>query len=376
MNSTEQRLEQIRGSLPPLAHNARTLAALTTNPGCARRAIMDAAGVDKRAVAARVGFAPPYGQSPFAITRTRAFTAQVKANGCAELLRMLREVLDLPLPEVAYQDLDDAGGNESQEVRHALARTVLGAAARRTEDDFGTLFDHPLLRLPVGGRHVFLEPDLIALQYRGTFHIIEIKSFAVIDGQADGGKVAAAAMQSAVYVVALRRLLEDLGHDPGCVSDRVVLVCPENFSNHAVATRIDVRRQLTVLRRQLDRMRRVDELLASLDPGLTFDLAPDRDGRPTRPAGELCAAIEDIPARYSPDCLSMCEMSYFCRQEARGSTHALGKSVSEELGSVDWIDTALALADGTAWPAPEQEEAATVLRTALRMREECLGAPA
>nr|BFE63936.1 hypothetical protein GCM10020063_084620 [Dactylosporangium thailandense] len=371
MNSIEDRLAEIRGPVPPVAHNARTIAALTTNPGCARRAIMDAAGVDKRAIAARAGHAPPYGQSPFAITRTRSFVSQVKANGCAELLRLLRETLRLDIKEVAYQDLEDAAGNESQEVRHQLARQVLGTAAAHS-DEAGTLFDHPLLKLPVGGRQVFLEPDLIAFQYRGVFHIIEIKSFAVIDGQADGGKVAAAAVQSAVYVVALRHLLQELGHNPAAVSDRVVLVCPENFSNHAVATPLDVRRQLTVLKRQLGNMERIDQRLSHVDDGITFDLAPDRDGRPTRAIGELCDAIEHIPARYSPECLSTCEMSYFCRHEARGSTHALGKSVSEELGSVETVDTALRLAAGELEPSPEQQEAAAVLRTALRLREECL----
>jgi hypothetical protein len=377
VNSTEaeRRLARLRGPVPPLAHNARTIAALTTNPGCRRRAVLDAAGVDKRAVAARAGFPPAYGQSPFAITRTRSFSAQVKANGCAELLRMLRDVLELQIPEVAYHDLEDAGGNESQEVRHALARQVLGEAARRV-DDAGTLFDHPLLRLPVGGRQVFLEPDLIAFQFAGTFYIIEIKSFAVIDGQADGGKVAAAAVQSAVYVVALRRLLADLGHDPQRVSHNVVLVCPENFSNHAVATRLDVRRQLTVLDRQLGRMTRIDELLDPLDPGLTFDLEPDRDGAPTRPIGELWEALQHIPARYCPECLAMCELSYFCRREARGTTHALGRSVCEDLGSVEWVDTALDLAAGALAPAPEQVEAAGVLQAALRLRNECLGLPA
>ncbi len=76
------------------------------------------------------------------------------------------------------------------------------------------MFDHPLLRLEVGGRHAYLEPDLIAFQLRGRFHVVEIKSFAVIDGQADGDKVAAAAIQSAVYVLALRDALAELGVPP------------------------------------------------------------------------------------------------------------------------------------------------------------------
>jgi hypothetical protein len=137
-----------------------------------------------------------------------------------------------------------------------------------------------------------------------------------------------------------------------------------------------VRRQLTVLNRQLDRMTRIDRLIEPLDPGLTFDLRPDRDGRPTRPAAELRAALEHIPARYSPDCLAMCELSYFCRLEARGSTPALGRTVCEELGNVEWIDTVLDLASGRRDPAPEQIEASGVLRAALRLRNECFGIPA
>src|SRR5450756_3221669 len=83
------------------------------------------------------------------------------------------------------------------------------------------MFDHPLLRLAVGGRHAYLEPDLIALHHRGRFHVVEIKSFPIIDGQADPAKVAAAAIQSAVYVHALRDLL---GGDPGGVHYETVLV--------------------------------------------------------------------------------------------------------------------------------------------------------
>ena len=137
------------------------------------------------------------------------------------------------------------------------------------------MFDHPLLRLEVGGRHAFLEPDLIAFQLHGKFHVVEIKSFAVIDGQADGAKVAAAAIQSAVYVLALRDALAEQSIPPDAVADETILVCPENFSNRPVAASLDVRKQLTVLRRQLSRIARIDDLLDLLPPGLTFDLDPD-----------------------------------------------------------------------------------------------------
>ncbi|MGH3283703.1 MAG: hypothetical protein ACRDPD_03290, partial [Streptosporangiaceae bacterium] len=122
MNDTEAWLSQIRGTVPARNHDARTIAALTSNPGCARRAIMDAAGIDKPRLGRYVGFPARFGQSRFALARGNAFEAQVKANGCAELLRLLREQLGLPIPEVSYDDLEEVGGNTSRELRHARTR--------------------------------------------------------------------------------------------------------------------------------------------------------------------------------------------------------------------------------------------------------------
>ena len=98
MNSLDNRLDALRGNAKPLNYTARTIAALTNNPGCGRRTLMDAAGIDKTRVAAHVGFPTQFGMSPFALARGNAFEAQVKANGCAELLRLLRDKLGLRHP--------------------------------------------------------------------------------------------------------------------------------------------------------------------------------------------------------------------------------------------------------------------------------------
>ncbi|MEU5883368.1 hypothetical protein [Spirillospora sp. NPDC047279] len=355
-------MQRLRGGATPRNHDARTIAALTANPGCARRGVMDAAGVDKDAVARRLGFPAPFGQSQFAITRGNAFEAQVKADGCAELLTLLRDRLGLDVPEVAYDDLEVVGGNESREVRHARTRRLV----ERALGGEGTLFDHPLLRLEIAGQTAYLEPDVIAFQLGGRFHIIEIKSFAVIDGQAEPEQVAAAARQSAVYVLALRRLLEELGADPGRVSHEVFLVCPENFSNRPAATPLDVRPQLAVLERQLARLTRVDQIVGGLPDDLTFDLED----------AALPEAVRTVDARYAPECMATCEMAFFCRDEARacGATATLGKAVRDDLGGVDAIGTALALADGSLTPSADLAETAERLRTAARLRREALAA--
>jgi hypothetical protein len=372
VNDTEERLALIRGPLPAKPHNARTIAALTSNPGCARRAILDAAGVDKARLAAHIGFPAPFGQSRFAITRGNAFEAQVKANGCAELLRLLRERLDLPIPEASYADLEEVGGNASLELRHARTRQLLTRSAA-SGPDAGTLFDHPLLCLPVGGRLAYLEPDLIAFRLEGQFRVVEIKSFAVIDGQADPDKVAAAAIQSAVYVLALRELLAGAGSGPELVADEVILVCPENFSNRPVASVLDVRKQLTVLRRQLSRLDLVADLVGELGVGVSFDLAVDSAGIARRPAEELAAELRKVPARYAPECLASCEMCRFCRNDAADTTAALGRAVREDLGGIEYVATALQLATGELEPSADAVDAAAMLRTAARLRGECLG---
>ncbi|MEV6598213.1 hypothetical protein AB0M36_15230 [Actinoplanes sp. NPDC051346] len=351
-------LDRLRGGVPAKRHNARTIAALTANPGCSRRAVLDAAGVDKPRLAERIGFPGNFGQSRFALARGNGFEAMLKRDDCALLLAVLREVLHLQEPSFSYDDLgedDDA----TLGARHGRTRELLAAAAG------AALIDHPLLTLDVAGRRVFLEPDLIAFQAGGRLHVVEIKSFAIVDGQADGAKVSAAAVQAAVYVLALRRLLADLGHDPALVSHEAVLVCPRDFSLRPAAALVDVRKQLSTLTRQLTRLASVADLAEALPAGLTFDtsLPPDR----------LTAALSRIEARYAPECLSACELAFYCRHEAAGSTAALGRPVRDALGGVDTVEEALALAAGTRTPAEDQDEAAALLRAAARLRAEALG---
>jgi hypothetical protein len=326
---------------------------------------MDAAGVDKPQVAAHAGYPVPFGQSQFAIARGNQFEAQVKENGAAQLLTLLREHIGLDVTQAGYTDLNDVGGNEAIMLRHTRTRQLLTAADQQAR----TMFDHPLLRLAVGGRHAYLEPDLLALHLDGTFHVVEIKSFAVIDQQADPAKTAAAAIQSAVYVRALRDLLAGTRYR---VHHETVLVAPKDFANQPTAASLDVRKQLSVLDRQLSRLDRIEDLLNLYPAGLTFDTDPDQGGQPRRDPAELTSAITSVPANYAPECLATCELCFLCRHEARGTTGALGKPVREDLGGIEYTSQALALARGQL-PPPDRAEVASLLRRAAQLREQVLG---
>ncbi|GIJ79263.1 hypothetical protein SAMN05443287_11059 [Micromonospora phaseoli] len=369
MTSSEQRLATIRGAVPPQRHNARTIAALTGNPGCTRRAVLDGAGVDKPLLAERVGFPARFGQSRFAITRGNVFEAQVKADGGVELLRLVAERLGVPVPAAAsWTDLGDGDDPAGRARRSAALLTEALPPAPTDHDEPAALFDHPMLGLEVAGQRVHLEPDLVAARLAGRFHVVEIKSFPVIDGQADPAKLAAAAVQSAVYVLALRELLAAQSVDPQLVSPEVVLVCPRDFTNQPVAHLLDVRKQLLVVRRQLDRMDRLDTLLTDVPADFTADPAADPE--------TLAGSLAQVPARYAPECLASCELAYFCRHEARGQTGALGRPVREALGGIADLDEVLALAGGQRAADPEQEEAAALLRAAARLRADALTATA
>ncbi|ATL83096.1 hypothetical protein DNK48_29010 [Streptomyces malaysiensis subsp. malaysiensis] len=486
--------------------DARALAALAANPGCRRRALLDGAGVDKGALAQALGAPANFGQSQFAHQRGNSFEARVKADGGADLVRLLHERLrdgtEPPGPgAVATPDLT-APGPQGRTARTALALREATEAGR------WALLDHPMVSLDVAGSPAFLEPDAVVVHPDGSWTVVEIKSFPMVDGSADPAKVGAAARQSAVYALALERVASMIGEPPegaddaamtpsaagpantagaagaadaaetagtaeaasptgaagpviptdpaeaadptaagpaeaagpvvpappadaagsvipappadaagpvvpappadaaeaatpveaadpagatalegpatpaeatparGRVRHQVLLVCPKDFSNLPTAEMVDVRKQLAVTRRQLDRLTRIEEIAAALPEGTTFDLRLTDDGRtPTRPLEELTAAVDAVDAAYAPECLSACELAAHCRTRSRGAglVEALGRGVRGELGGLTTVDAVLTAAmERPADHAPTGDPAVDALRRAAALRAEAL----
>ncbi|MFE2969376.1 hypothetical protein ACFXKC_38070 [Streptomyces sp. NPDC059340] len=358
-----QRLAELRGpAVPPKALDARALAALAANPGCERRALLDGAGVDKAKLADALGSPSAFGQSQFAFMRGNAFEARVKADGGAELLRLVHEKLDPGAEPPAAGVVPDlsAVGPEGRAARTALAlREATTAGA-------WTLLDHPMLALDVAGSPAFLEPDAVVVHPDGSWTVVEIKSFPMLDGSADPAKVGAAARQSAVYVLALEEVAARLGDsDAGPdVRHRVLLVCPKDFSNLPTASAVDIRKQRAVTRRQLARLTRVEDIADTLPEGTCF--APDL------PAADLTTAVESVSATYAPECLAACELAFHCRDRSRaeGVVTALGRSLRSELGGLTTIGEVLAAAHGAA--GDPDDPAVVALRRAAALRSQAL----
>ncbi|MGN9756372.1 hypothetical protein [Streptomyces sp. SD31] len=356
------RLAELRGpDVPAKALDARALAALAANPGCKRRAILDGAGVNKAALASALGSPSVFGQSQFAFTRGNAFEAKVKADGGAELLRLVHERLDRTAEPPVHARVPEltATGPEGRTARTALA--LREATEARGE---WTLLDHPMLALDVAGSPAFLEPDAVVVHPDGSWTVVEIKSFPMLDGSADPAKVGAAARQSAVYVLALEQIAARLDPPPR-VRHRVLLVCPKDFSNLPTASAVDVRKQRAVTSRQLARLTRIEDIADTLPAGTCFS--------PDLPTADLTEAVESVPATYAPECLSACELAFHCRARSRasGAVTSLGRSVRAELGGLTTVEDVLSAARGES--GDPDDPAVAALRRAARLRAEALG---
>ncbi|MET8470571.1 hypothetical protein ABZY90_01990 [Streptomyces sp. NPDC006422] len=361
------RLAELRGpDHPPRPLDARALAALAANPGCRRRALLDGAGVDKALIADRLGAPSSFGQSQFALARGNVFEARVKADGGAELLKLVHARVDRSAPEPT-PDLVRAPDLSAIGPEGRTARTALALREAVAEPGTWTFLDHPMLALDVAGSPAFLEPDAVVVHPDGSWTVVEIKSFPMIDGAADASKVGAAARQAAVYVLALEDVAERLPDTDVVVRDRIVLVCPKDFSNLPAASAIDVRKQRAVTRRQLARLTRVEDIAAQLPPGTVFD--------PELSPAELSETVESVPATYAPECLAACELAFHCRDRARdaGAVTSLGRPLRAELGSLTTVDAVLAAARGESGDPSDPTVAA--LRRAAALRAEVLGGP-
>src|SRR5207244_3528862 len=89
------------------------------------------------------------------------------------------------------------------------------------------LIDGAVLEASVGGVLARYEADTLAASFLGQIHAGEVKSFPVVDEQADADKLGAALDQVSVYILLVKRTIETLGGDPTIVSKDAMLFTPK-----------------------------------------------------------------------------------------------------------------------------------------------------
>lgn len=352
MPDTDATLRQILGTLGAGRANARSVAALTENPGCTRRRVIDAAGVKAYELAERLGHPVTRGQSPFAITNGNRFEYRLKQGSNYELLvEALRPFVDLPVEGIVVADLGQIPGMKIGQAwmaaRVSKTDDILAKIARG-DSDAPHLVDHPVLRFDLAGSSVFLEPDALAFRVGEELEIVEIKSYPIIDEQADPAKVSATAGQSAVYLLALRATLERLGFDPNLLRWSVILVAPRNFGRTPTAHRIPLLKKASALQRVLGAVPRTGSVLANLPADFTLDVDPQGKLKSSEREKKLDAAVRQLPMLFVPDCLSSCDTARFCRHQAivDDEPSRLGRSARDNLAGVPHLADALRLAQG------------------------------
>jgi hypothetical protein len=186
--SVADSLRRIRGKLTPARANARSVAALTENPGCARRRVIDAAAIRAYEIAEKVGKPGTRGQSPFAISTGNQFERRLKDGSKYVLLvEALKPFISLPAqPKVAHLGAAKGVPPGDAALRQRAERTeqVLRQIARG-DASAPDIVDHPVLIFGGAGTTAFLEPDALAFRSGNQLELVEIKSYAIIDNQAE-----------------------------------------------------------------------------------------------------------------------------------------------------------------------------------------------
>jgi hypothetical protein len=371
-------LDSIRGDLKAARANARAVAALTENPGCARRRVIDAARVPAHELARQLGHPVTRGQSPFAIGSGVRFEKRLKEDSdYTSLAEVLRPFVDLPKTGLRVVDLGKVPGmrvgQEWLDTRAKRTDDVLGAISRG-DAEAPHLVDHPVLVFDVAGAPVYLEPDALALRVGTQLQLVEIKSYAIIDGQADPAKVSSTGGQSAVYLLALRASLARLGFDPNILRWSVILVAPKNFGRSPVAHEVPLRKKAMALERVLRNVPGTDHILARLPSQFSLDVT--KLSKPGSPPGQkradLDAAVRKLPMRFVPECLATCDLSRCCRAHAIAddSPERLGRAARDAVAGVKTLSDVLRLATSGAAPHEAHlSDIAEALRDAHRALE-------
>jgi hypothetical protein len=368
-------LDRFRGGFPRGALTARRLAGLLDAPGCARREIVDAAGIPLEPLADLLG-CPPGRQSPFAHARNGRFESRCTAGTPAPLSELATRLLDLPAPaRLRQHDLSNAADptTRTADLLVPLLTAPSGAEV--------VVLRGAALGLPVAGELARIDLDTLILAggAGGTgpvWHPVAIRSFPAVDGIADPARVAQVARVLAVAVLAVRRLAERLDRPPELVSTRALLVLPENFSLRPTGALLDLSPQVRRLSRTLATFAdpaRVSTPLTTAPPLPTPPTAPTDHGGPDggRVSAEAEAArraVGSLPSRFGDGCPG-CGLFAFCRdeQDSQDRVARLGTTAANLCGGDATVADVLALAHGARTPTgPAEESLATTLARATR----------
>ena len=295
----------------------------------------------------------------------------------ASVLALARHHLDLEIPEAREKDLSAAsvrlefpGVPRHKLNSHRARLTKRHVQQMLTNPEFAiNLLQHGMTQLDFGGELAYLEQDVLAFSVKGRIHVVEIKSYPMIDGRADASKACATARQAAVYVLSLQELAVSIGATADMINTDVMIVLPENLSFRPTAAVVDTQPQVRRLRRQLAEVPHAAAILAGVPHGIALPQLPDLNNERETEAsrGSAREALAQLPPRFGDGCIN-CPLFRFCRDEAEYQqvVGRLGNAVAGACGNVTTVTAALEFAAGRRQPANTGEAAAAELLARAR----------
>lgn len=353
------------------------LAGFANHGHCPTASLAFAEGYDLDRVLQGTVYAEPFGQSGFMFERGRMFERLVKQDAgdghCryGPLLELLRDHLGFDIPDARIVNLRQELGTD-MEARARRTRRLLREMAEGREG-FANIVDGAVLQATVAGHPANYEADGLAFRLGGHLRVIEVKSFPVVDGQADPVALAAALDQGALYIHLVRLALEAEGLDTDLVSEDLVLITPRNVGLTPTLHQRGVGARIERIRHLLEA---VPAEAPGLKPGgdpVRFAAVAPRRGRSAEERIDAALSIcDEVGNDYGSACQG-CGLYRLCRDRAfrLGAPELAGESVARELAGIASLDRAAELADG-ALPTPLEAAAAGALRRAADLRDEAL----
>jgi len=362
-------LSRFRGDFPTQDLDARRIAGMLEAPHCERRLIVDAAALNMPVLTDLLD-CPPAQVSPHATRRGQEFERRVLDNAMDEVIALTRTHLGMIRTETRQLDLSPSQMRTQNPAldtpairRLRVARTRSHIAAMIASSDAALhLVRHPLLELDLAGVPIRLELDVLTCATLGRLTPVEIKSLPLHHHtDADPHKVGAAVRQIAVYLVALRRLVDSCGGKADDIADQALLIMTSGFSLLPEARVVDMRPHVDHHEWVLARQPQAALVLADLPRDVVLPAPPAPDAS-TGQKQDIKAATQQtvaaLPMHYGDSC-SSCPMLKFCARQAAAhdAVAQLGTQAANACGSVGTISAAFDLIAGRRNPATGAERA-------------------
>ena len=234
------------------------------------------------------------------------FERSIRSDGYARVLGLLRDRMGFTVENAKVVNLrvgyprNRSGLQQRADQTRRLVEAILAHRA-----DAPNLIDGAVLSAQVAGNASFFEADAIAARFDGPIHAGEVaKSFPIVDGRPEPGKLGAALDQVAIYLLLTQRLVSELGGNPeSAVSTTAMLIAPLNVGLQPTLATQQVRARLRRVRQLLERPLPVAELSSRLQPGV-FERVAEQSSDDKARLRELDHVVDIVGSRLTPECLS------------------------------------------------------------------------